>query len=965
MPSESPLFTSKQEQLLNALRESELLRDLSELLASSLDLTHILQILVRRTAEVCEVERCAVWLLNETSTEFLPSAYHLSAKHLKSKDVEVADNVWHRSSLPFDAPIIHHLLQANGMIALDELNTETLIHNLAEKFLLRSILLVALVREGRTVGMMSLDNPGKLSTFTPEQLQLARAIGQQAAIAIDNARLYQQAQTEKKRAERLTAQAQSIYKVAMAVNSGEGLSTVLKIATQHLIQGMDADSCAITLLEADTLSVASTTRPLPHIIHPTLADLPQCYTAALKGTPLFVMVGQAEEIEKNWYHQMGLDHVVIVPLMVGAQSRSRRIATIAASSKNTHCVGFVFVNYHQPLYRPSQEQYEFARDIATQCALAIEKAHILAEARRAAALATERANTLDAIFNTMTEGIIVLDQDGRVIISNNTASHFLGKSTITRRQLTKLLKRYPTYTVRGRQIPLSDFPLTRALRGEHIRGERFVTKRADNSERTVEVNIEPLFDSEARQIGLVSAFRDITEQVRVEQRIRLALDTMIHAVEVISGITDIKEILHRVLTMTLTALNCEYGVVQLYDQNQQIFLPLLSLGFSAQDEAQWLEEQKSWLAPTVDHSTGIRTQLLEGHAILINAEQYPEHPDPLRHTMILAAPIIHNKQVFGVMMLDRSPTLKSEKQQPGVPHSVKKRDFNIWDMAVAEGIAQFAGLAIEQTHWQQEAEIARTNEATMRESNALKDEFLAITAHEFRTPLTVILAHSQLMARRLRRLTDIDPETQEKLHESTATIEEQTHQLTNIVNTFLEVTLLNRGQIELVMEEVNLEEIIKQVVANHDATSTIHQICCNIESTQHPYLIQGDSARLLQIFTNLVQNAIKYSFPTDPITISLAQQINDEGYLMIEVCIADKGIGVPLEAQAHLFERFYRAPNIESSKTGGVGLGLYVVAEFLRLHQGTIRVESRGIAGEGSSFICTLPLSERNVMTDE
>ena len=108
MPGESSLFTNQEERLrlLNALRESELLRELSELLASSLDPTHILQVLVRRTTEACDIERCAVWLLDEASQLFLPSAYHLSAEQLDSERVQVADQMWHHSPLPSDDAII-------------------------------------------------------------------------------------------------------------------------------------------------------------------------------------------------------------------------------------------------------------------------------------------------------------------------------------------------------------------------------------------------------------------------------------------------------------------------------------------------------------------------------------------------------------------------------------------------------------------------------------------------------------------------------------------------------------------------------------------------------------------------------------------------------------------------------------------------------------------------------------------
>ena len=77
---------------------------------------------------------------------------------------------------------------------------------------------------------------------------------------------------------------------------------------------------------------------------------------------------------------------------------------------------------------------------------------------------------------------------------------------------------------------------------------------------------------------------------------------------------------------------------------------------------------------------------------------------------------------------------------------------------------------------------------------------------------------------------------------------------------------------------------------------------------------------------------------------------------MVDITIADQGIGVPPDAQSHLFECFYRAPNIASTQARGIGLGLYVVSELIHLHGGSIRVESSGIEGEGSRFIVSLPL---------
>jgi PAS domain S-box-containing protein len=969
MTSESLLPGDKKHLLLiKALRASEILRELSELLASSLDLTHILQILATRITEICEVERCAVWLLDESQQKLLPATYHVAAPNLKAQEIDTTAHLWYKSALSFDNPVIQRLLQANGLLELRDLRAETSMRAITKIFHIRTVLLIALLREGRPVGMISLDNPGRIECFTEEQRQFARAIGQQAAVAIDNARLYQQAQEERNRAERLIGRAQAIYQVAMAVNSDKDLSEVLETASHHLIRELNADGVPIALCAEDQVMVVNSTQLVPSLpssntnpVTPGLNDLPHCLTAARQAKPFFVKAEQVEGLEKQWFDQLGLHDILIIPFIVGAHHRLRPLSAQHHTAPSPQIVGFAFATYRHNAGQPSSGQIAFAQDIATQCALAIDKANLLTEARQAATLATEHANMLDAVFNAMTEGIIVLDLAGKIVVRNNTLAHFMGITAEPGTDLRAYWQEHPAHTLHGTRIYAEDFPLMRALRGEQLFSERFMAERADGSQRLIEVHIAPLFDNEASKIGVVGAFRDVTEQMRVEQRIRRALDTMLHAAEVVSGITDIREMLKSALAMALNALNSECGAVQLYNQAQQSFIPLLSIGFTEDDdETHWLGEQKRWLEPEEQQFSGFRTQLLEGHTILVNAEQCPDQADIFQETMILAAPITYNNRLLGVIILDRSRPDREQRAERSAraTRQLPPRAFSVWDMAVAEGIAQFAGLAMEQARWQQEAHIARSNEATMRESNKLKDEFLAITAHEFRTPLTVILAYSQMLARQLKKASDLKPEVKEKFRESIENIETQTHHLTNIVNTFLEVTRLNRGQIVLSQTILNLEDIVKEAVEMQSAASKEHRITCTIEAGRWPYRFKGDKARILQVLANLLQNAVKYSPAGTPIAVSVRQICSPTEQWQAEVSVIDSGIGVPKEAQPHLFERFYRAPNTAESQTRGVGLGLYVVAEFLRLHGGTIRVESSGVIGEGSRFIFTLPLTE-------
>src|SRR5947209_11555910 len=109
------------------------------------------------------------------------------------------------------------------------------------------------------------------------------------------------------------------------------------------------------------------------------------------------------------------------------------------------------------------------------------------------------------------------------------------------------------------------------------------------------------------------------------------------------------------------------------------------------------------------------------------------------------------------------------------------------------------------------------------------------------------------MARMIKRSGDLA--LYEKLQEGFTAIEGQARHLTNITNTFLEVTRLNSGQIDLKSEEVDLAEIAQQAVTMHRSITTNHQITCRIEPNEHDYYVRGDAARLHQIFTNLLQNA--------------------------------------------------------------------------------------------------------------
>jgi len=141
----------------------------------------------------------------------------------------------------------------------------------------------------------------------------------------------------------------------------------------------------------------------------------------------------------------------------------------------------------------------------------------------------------------------------------------------------------------------------------------------------------------------------------------------------------------------------------------------------------------------------------------------------------------------------------------------------------------------------------------------------------------------------------------------------------------------------------------RQIVEEFLPTVTIHTLAYAGANT--PLLVKGDELRLIQVLQNLVQNAIKYS-PAGGAVLITAEQHDTT----VRVAVSDTGMGIPQAEMAHLFQRFYRASNVDERQINGLGVGLYVVKELVTLHGGTVDVVSE--EGHGSTFIITLPLFE-------
>lgn len=231
------------------------------------------------------------------------------------------------------------------------------------------------------------------------------------------------------------------------------------------------------------------------------------------------------------------------------------------------------------------------------------------------------------------------------------------------------------------------------------------------------------------------------------------------------------------------------------------------------------------------------------------------------------------------------------------------------------------------------------------EAERAKTEFVSTVSHELRTPMTAVKGYVDLLL--MGATGDLNSQQQHFLD----IIKINTDRLTSLVNDLLDISRIETGKIDLERESLDMVSIIEQAVLT--IRPRAEEKGLRVHAVVPPELPQvfGDSDRVVQIITNLVGNAYKYT-PTGGV-VSVHAYVRDE---MVHVAVADTGIGISSEDQRKIFDRFFRVDDPLVHEESGTGLGLSIAVSLVEMHGGEMTVESE--AGEGSIFTFTLPLAE-------
>ncbi len=233
-------------------------------------------------------------------------------------------------------------------------------------------------------------------------------------------------------------------------------------------------------------------------------------------------------------------------------------------------------------------------------------------------------------------------------------------------------------------------------------------------------------------------------------------------------------------------------------------------------------------------------------------------------------------------------------------------------------------------------------------ANQLKSEFLASMSHELRTPLHTIIGFAELLSEGLEgSLTD------KQLRFVNHILRDGRH-LLDLINDILDLSKIEAGRLELKMEEFDWTEALKDVVGTLQPQATAKDVVLSSQDEIPRHRLCADRVRIKAILYNLLSNAVKFTPSGGKVWVEAA--IDQE---VLAISVHDTGIGIPVEQQTRIFDKFYQTGMTTKGVREGTGLGLAITKHLVEGHGGNINVESN--PGEGSSFTFTIPLEPREV----
>lgn len=514
------------------------------------------------------------------------------------------------------------------------------------------------------------------------------------------------------------------------------------------------------------------------------------------------------------------------------------------------------------------------------------------------------------VFADLRDGLLVLDGEERIADLNRSAARILGCDAAA------AIGRPAADILTGPFAPLLDPAGAPESGGE-------VTVGFGPASRTYGLRSLPLTDSDGQTVGRLVTLRDLTAYRSAQTLLRASF--LADASAVLAATLDYDVTLQQVARLTVPALGDWCTVYMLEDDRA---VRRVAVAYTDGEKAELAAALRPYPPSPVSPNSTVAEVMRTAQPIIT-----PHIPDAY------VASIAQDARHLEIMRrLGFRSSMTVPLQARGVVlgaiavfTSDPDRQYDAADLALASDVAQRAALAIDNARLYREAQRAIR----------ARDEFLAVAAHELKTPITTLLGFTQMLLRYVVPTSGADSRL---VTRALRAIETQSERLSRLVSRLLDVARIQDGRLAI---EKQPTDLVRLVAGTVDAIRIGRPECVIDVAAPDRLTAMVDPIRIEQVLTNLLDNAARFSPSEGPITVTLAP--GAAGAARIEV--QDRGPGIDPEHRQRIFDRFYRADT--RRHVTRLGLGLFICRQIVEQHGGTITAEFP--AGGGTRFVVTLP----------
>jgi GAF domain-containing protein/anti-sigma regulatory factor (Ser/Thr protein kinase) len=806
----------------------------------------------------------------------------------------------------------------------------------------RTFLAVPMLKEGRAIGAMTIRR-AEVRPFTPRQIELVTTFANQAVIAIENARLFNET---KEALEQQKASAEVLGAISGSIADTKPVFDKILASCERLFEGQ---LVGVTLAEGDAVRLVAYRGPDSEELK-KVYPLPLTHESGTGWAILNAEIAHFPDIEAAG-----------VPPGVVAGCRTLRVRAIVFAPMlfEGRGIGAIWVARRLP-GAFSEKQLAQLSTFADQAVIAIQNARLFNETKEALEQQTATAQVLSAISGSPTDvrpvyeaildnatllcdasfaGLFLYDGEYLRIAAQRGAgpelAKFLNETALPPSRDTTMRRA----ALEKRIVQVDDFQNDPGFKPADAH-------RAENARAVLAVPMlrkgalvgvvtvwrrEPRRFTE-KQVALLKTFADqaviAIENARLFNETSEALDQQKASAEVLrvisSSVADTEpvfEIILRSCERLFAGLNVGINVV---GDDGAVHIA----AYHGRGRAE-LER----LPVPLSEASGSGAAILRRTVVHYPDVEAPGVPDYARrggaiagNKSVIFAPMLWEQQAIGAIFVGRDFT----------------GPFTEKEIALLRTFADQAVIAIQNARLFREIQ---EKSSQLEVANKHKSDFLANMSHELRTPLNAIIGFSEVLMERMFG------EVNEKQADYLKDIHESGRHLLSLINDILDLSKIEAGRMELELSSFHLPTAISNAMTLVRERAQRHGIELGLDVDPRLGEFQGDERKMKQILLNLLSNAVKFTPDGGRVDVS-ARPVDSR----LEIAVKDSGVGIAPEDQAALFEEFRQVGGDASRRAEGTGLGLALTRRFVELHGGEIRLESA--PGKGSTFTITLPLRQ-------